>query len=385
MAIKSLMQIRQKLTRDWANADLREQRLLDPTAWPLEISLGKVTASEFTQQNVQLKKLIDEWRSITAGNIENQDYSFRSASSAVSLPRTLILYSAEQWMAFIDNQDTEDEYRRLLQLLTDTDKRFHTLLVRQRALMRKTTDQDIILAAKIALSIEPGMAQGKPLRALSLHGSDSKFFERNRQLMSLMLTKRFAEAFAGLSLETFLNADPQNQHWLLIVPLDPSLLPFKQLRLRSSELQTTPLPGSHIIIVENERCWHQLPALANTIAILGTGRDLTWLDAKWLDNKHLAYWGDIDTWGLQLLSDARQHQPELAALLMTQTIFDSHSEQTVVEPETAGETPPANCSPDEQALYRYLLRQKHGRLEQEFIDPKNVRQIMTQWRTNQAI
>lgn len=65
------------------------------------------------------------------------------------------------------------------------------------------------------------------------------------------------------------------------------------------------LPSERVLIVENESCQHQLPSVPNTIAVLGAGFDLSWTEAEWLARKKIAYWGDIDTWGLHFLAKAR--------------------------------------------------------------------------------
>lgn len=49
------------------------------------------------------------------------------------------------------------------------------------------------------------------------------------------------------------------QHWVLVAPLQDGLLPFRRLRLTTSELHTTALPARRILLMENERSLHQLP------------------------------------------------------------------------------------------------------------------------------
>jgi hypothetical protein len=71
------------------------------------------------------------------------------------------------------------------------------------------------------------------------------------------------------------------------------------------------------------------------------------LAAHGFDGKQLGYWGDLDTWGLQMLATARWYRPELRALLMTRDIFDAHAAlSAVTEPSPAAESPPigAHCS-----------------------------------------
>jgi hypothetical protein len=232
----------------------------------------------------------------------------------------------------------------------------------------------------VALQLQPGCADGKPLRALSVAGTDSKFFERNRQLVTLMLDILFDGQASEAGLETFLGAEDEGHHWLLIADLDGSLLPFSQMRVRAYELQSTPLPGQRLILVENERSLHQLPSAPDTIAVLGSGLNLSWLQASWLANKAVAYWGDLDTWGLTMLGRAREHLPQLTPLLMDRTTFERFADESAVEePQAASVVVPPGLTESEAGLYHLLRRSDRGRLEQEFLPVNMVHKAVVNW------
>ena len=127
------------------------------------------------------------------------------------------------------------------------------------------------------------------------------------------------------------------------------------------------MPGERLLIVENESCQHQLPVLSHTIAVLGAGFDLGWTDAGWLSNKKVAYWGDIDTWGLHCLATARKFIRHLDPLLMSSEIFAQFGELAVPEPVVAGTELPEDLTQAEKSLYGRLLHEPRGRLEQEFL------------------
>ena len=105
-------------------------------------------------------------------------------------------------------------------------------------------------------------------------------------------------------------------HLVLRIDMDGGLLPFRKQRVASSDLKDVKLPGTRVLIVENETCHHQLPELPSTVAILGAGFDLGWTESSLFDDKQVGYWGDIDTWGLQFLAQARCKIKHLHALLM---------------------------------------------------------------------
>lgn len=268
----------------------------------------------------------------------------------------------------------------LEQIVSVVDPMFHKLIVRKLYLFIEKSVDEVIQATHVALKLSQNCAQGKPLRALSIANCDSKFFERNRALITQLLDVRFDDVAGDMGLEQFLDAVDEGDHWLLVVPLNRLLLPFCQMRIRATELIDTELPASHILIVENEQCLHQLPQLPNTIAILGAGLDLSWLNAPWLINKTLAYWGDMDTWGLTMLANARARQSHLTALLMSQSIFDKYAEElAVVEPQRADPQPPSNLNSEERRFYMKLFSVEKGRLEQEFLPETEVIEVMSNW------
>lgn len=372
------------LVRQWHNANYRETRLLDATAWPLTFTIGKPTGNELINQFDQVRAHIQAWRQVEIGKVEWAPIKFKSAQDLIEIPLAWELHKPSQWIAATHNANIERQFQRLEALVAVAAPLFHRFLIRQLHSVSDKPEADIKLALALALQLQPGCAQGVPLRALGVGGADSKFFERNRSLIIKLLDIRFDGLISEQGLETFLNAADNNDHWLLVVDLDGELLPFQQLRVRDTELLQSALPGKNLLIVENENCRHQLPQLPDTIAILGAGLNLAWMKADWLAQKKLAYWGDLDTWGLSMLARARQHQTSLTPLLMTQEVFDAAaSTKAVAENIHANATPPAELTPAEKALFYYLSQQEKGRLEQEFIDRGRVVQVIREWATKE--
>ncbi|WP_409322652.1 Wadjet anti-phage system protein JetD domain-containing protein [Pseudomonas putida] len=132
------------------------------------------------------------------------------------------------------------------------------------------------------------------------------------------------------------------------------------------------------------RCLHLLRELPGTIAVLGCGSDLAWLGSEQLQSKQIAYWGDIDTWGLRMLARARARQKDVTALMMTESVFDDHADSAVPEPVRAQDIPPDGLLPPEAALFLRLVHSKKGRLEQEFIPREEVRAALDNWLAGQG-
>jgi hypothetical protein len=90
---------------------------------------------------------------------------------------------------------------------------------------------------------------------------------------------------------------------------------------------------------------------------------------RWLAERRLSYWFDIDTHGFVILDRLRRHVPHTRSLLMDLATLLAHESQWVREPKpTVARLD--NLHPDEADLYHDLVENNLGasvRLEQERI------------------
>jgi hypothetical protein len=393
--MKSPHTLAAKLVQQWNSADWRERQLLGGgTAWPLTLAIGQPDPAVFLNDATALRSHLQQWRAVEdlgLGSVQWQERRYRGSSDAIAVPTHWQLAKPSQCITAIrhfkvpGHAQVHSDYARLCTFIAGVERPgFQRLLVRRLVQWRDAPADAVIAAAHMAQQLEPGSAQGKPLRALVVQGNDSKFLERHASLLTALLDERFDGEASRQGLVGFLGALPEDEHWLLIAPLTPGLLPFAQMRVRASELLTTPLPAGRILLVENERCLHQLlpqppQPVADTIAVLGAGLNLGWLAAPWLQERAVAYWGDLDTWGLHMLAMARGHLPHLQALLMDAATFSAHQHLAVAEPMHAPESACNTLQPDEAALMGHLRAQDKGRLEQEFLSADAVHSAVRAW------
>lgn len=378
--MKSVEALRQALRRQWDNPTHRESRLLGgDDAWPVRLSIGMPPPSVVQSDFNTLKRHIESWRLVTCGRVLWKSVRYRATAASVEVPTAWELHKPSDWITACSDKTVEREFDSLAILVDQTDPLFHSLFVRHRSLWRGRTLAEVVKAAELAVVLKPGCAEGRPLRTLALAGIDTKFFERNEPVVTALLDARYDGEVGTIGLEGFLNARPEKDHWLLVADLDGSLLPFRCQRVRSSELGESRLPGHWLLLIENERCLHQLPKIADTVAILGAGFDLTWVSNPTLREKRIGYWGDIDTWGLQFLAVARQLAGTLDALMMTKEVFANYSQFAVPESVTASAEPSEALTPGEKDLYRQLILSPRGRLEQEFLPESFVHENVRNW------
>ncbi|ESN17216.1 hypothetical protein L370_00567 [Enterobacter sp. MGH 24] len=373
-------ELSKKLARQWDNAKLRAERLLPPGNWPLCLPIGKPSAKIFAEQPQRVLQHVQLWRQVAVGRVDWEEVSYRASDGAVSMPLRWILNGPSDWISAAADLAVSREFRLLEGIIEQVNPLFHPLLVSHRSLWRHKDPQDIVSAARLACRLEPGCASGLPLRLLSGLGVDTKFIEKNNSLLTRLLDVRFSGEASEQGLTTFLDAFDEASHWVLVAPLSPGLLPFNKCRVTTAELAETILPASRVLVIENEQCLHQLPALSDTIAILGCGLDVQWLSSSVLDEKRIAYWGDMDSWGLLMLARARRCRPTLDVLLMNRELFEQYANQSAVpEPVKVQQAIPDGLLNEEADFYRYLTDLPRGRLEQEFLPAGIVEEALCRW------
>ena len=376
------------MQRQWHRKPFRLEMLTNVDAWPKQYTIGIPSASDMTTTPTIIREHVARWQQVSVGEVAWRNVNYRVSSEPIRMPAHWILERPSDWIRATAVRQIAADYELLEYLIGHAAPELNDALIVNLKLLQGRSTVELLAALELSSRLKPGEAQGRPLRLLAGHGVDTKFFERNRQLLIRLLDSRFGGEVSEQGLHSFLDATPDGEHWLLLAPLQQGLLPFRIQQVRSQELATlTPeaIQASRILVVENRQCWHLLPVLNDTIAILGSGLDLDWLKAGWLENRDIAYWGDIDTWGLAMLARARQHQPQLTALLMDQQTFDLHgAANAVAEAVGAGEEPPDVLNDEEQSLYRELLARPRGRLEQEYLPAGLVHEVLEAWGTRQV-
>jgi len=378
--VKSPTELASRLALQWHNPALREQRLLDEYEWPIRLSIGRPPAEVVAKGWTGLTEHIRKWRAVCNGVVRYEQAVYRATEAPIEIPVTWELTCAEEWIKAADDDVIAAEYTALSQILRACHPIFYSFFTRNRSLWRNKPIGEIVKAAKLAETLGPGSAKGKPLRSFSIEGIDTKFFERHNSLISRLLDVRFDGEVGKQGLEAFLDAWQESDHWMLVADLDGTILPFDQQRVRSKDLTNATITPQRVLVVENEKCLHLLPKkLPGVIVVLGCGNSLGWLAAPWVQASKVAYWGDIDTWGLTLLASARAFAPHLFPILMTREVFGHHLAKTVPEPVPARSSPPQLLMTQERDLYFHLLTCERGRLEQEFLADVWIANAIEEW------
>lgn len=233
-------------------------------------------------------------------------------------------------------------------------------------------------------------SRGLYLRQIDVAAIDTKFVERNEVLLSRLLQAtmtpetvvdlprgvNFARRFGYASLPSY------TRFRVLDHRTSPFPPPFSEVTLRTDELAEFPLPAGRVFVVENEISYLAFPALSDAIVVFGSGFALTSkLALPWVADREIIYWGDIDTFGFDILDQLRAIFPTATSILMDLDTLLAHRKQWVCEPAPTSRN--LEClNPEESALYRDLVEDRYGhhvRLEQERVRFGLVKRALQPW------
>ncbi|HEY3545310.1 MAG TPA: DUF3322 domain-containing protein, partial [Propionicimonas sp.] len=175
----------------------------------------------------------------------------------------------------------------------------------------------------VAAWLRANPSSGRFVRQLPIRGIDSKWLERHRAVVEALVGGQ------GLGLR-------QPPVLTRVRFLDQALAPggVTDLTAPPAQLDALTVRPERVVIVENLQSFLALPDRAGVIAIDGRGNVAPQLAAiGWIRDAEAVYWGDLDSHGLRILSQARGAGLSLTSCLMDQETLMAYRDLWVVEPQ----------------------------------------------------
>lgn len=110
---------------------------------------------------------VNAWRAVSSGDVVWQAFKYRAGADVVSLPVYWRFNSPSQWVSATADAQVQMEYQTLEFLVSRVSDVYQEVLIRERVLWRNKTPEDVVTTAKLADSLSPGVAKGRPLRLLA--------------------------------------------------------------------------------------------------------------------------------------------------------------------------------------------------------------------------
>ncbi|HEX5660641.1 MAG TPA: Wadjet anti-phage system protein JetD domain-containing protein [Polyangiales bacterium] len=377
-------EIEGKLGKLWSSGRLLDARFASPEQaplfpWQLRLRRPDVRAlgTEFEAVQRWCRELEQNSKSLrgTGYEILWEEVNHRQLGRN-RVPVAVVVQTEADAIALLGVADRVARLEQLVALTTASFPELLAWLSRSTAtVLEHEADWTRVLAVLTWLRANP--RPGIYLRQLEVPGVDSKFIEGNRAILSELLD--LVLPTGAVTLEA--TGARQFELRYGILP-KPPLVRFRMLdagqqlggltdiATPASQFDKLDLDIDRVFITENEINGLAFPSCPRSIVLFGLGYGLTRLaEVRWLADKRIWYWGDLDTHGFAILDRLRAHLAHARSFLMDRETLMLHSAQWVNEPAAVTAELPRLHS-DEAALYDDLRSNRIGagiRLEQERI------------------
>lgn len=381
--------------KEWHSRRTLKARLKGERPFPVSVSLRPPRGQEAVSDLERFHRFISAWKAFPdQGCVQWESRSFRQLSLQEVPVRFLVRNVGVLAELLGDEERTALAAweRRISFILAepfaqgeDVQRELFSALVDNLDVLRKFSEDDFKLLVRLIPQLCPGLGGGHYLRALPVVHVDTKFMEQNFQLLERLIDVLYVGAVtASGGLLEWLNCRKSPKGWSFVRPLcscsQSALGGLPILQMDTETLLGFELPASNVLVVENAQTGLALPSLDNTIAVFGGGKNVSWLSAPWLYSRNVGYWGDIDSEGFSILSDARRRCPGIESVMMDESTVEAFSLRMVDEPSSV-DFVPGFLEEHEAELFHRLREGAFGkpRLEQERLPADYVLQCLTNW------
>ena len=371
-------EIKSILEKKWNRGHVLRALFYDDGMFPLRIKLKSPKTAEINPYFTKIR----EWNNELCANSKGKlGYGYEivykeiqhSVSGRNAIPTHVVFATFEDVVQTIKKEKEVQKYlRNAKKLLNERAALREWVMKYPFRVIGIGNECDKVL--QVLAWFEKNPNSGLYLRQVDIHGVDTKFIEKRigliKELLNIILPTEAINQCGTSFQERFgLNSEPKMIRFRI---LDDNwkIEGFEDLTVPVDQLGDFNAPVTRVFITENKTNFLCFPKVKDACVIFGGGYGVDICkEVPWLQNKDIYYWGDIDTHGLNILSNLRSFLPKVRSFLMTEEILLSHKEEWVSE-EKPFTTTPKHLTNDEYELYCKLSANHYDeniRLEQERI------------------
>lgn len=387
--------LRAQVQKLWDRGQLLTPASQGGAAFPLRLRLAGPTSAELSERFDEVRAWIADLRQGTP-RLRIVQREFRHRVLGVNaVPGEAWLDTAGDALALIGKQQ---EARRFAGLLQATQAQHAALLPwlekRPLAALALADAWPRLLSVVSWLCAHP--RPGIYLRQVDIPGVDSKFMESMRGVLGALLDlalpvdaiDRSATGSSGVGqfCRRYGFQDKPLRIRFRLLDARLALLPTgadQDISVTQAAFAQLDLPLSRVFITENEVNFLAFPQEAGSMVIFGAGYGFEALaGARWLQQRSIYYWGDIDTHGFAILDQLRAQFPRAQSFLMNRETLMAHAAHWGEEPQPLLHDLPRLIN-DERAVFDALRDNRlrpRLRLEQERIGFGWVQQALAELR-----
>lgn len=367
-----------------------------PDTWPISIPLQPPTEAHALRQPTALASWIGTWRGWTGpGTIEWGPRRW-GILGLQTIPERLTIASVEEAAELLGHSV---RWNKAVSRHARLAEQWPALavggtLARQFDFLADCPERDIERLEALLNWLSANPSSRLYPRQVPLAGIDGKWIERHSSIVTaLWQALRHPIDDEWEVRETYpeclgLKRPPMMiKLRILDSALRSSFNGLRELTASIDELSAMPFAPRRALIVENLQNALALPDMLGTVVFMALGKSVPLLaKMPWLSEIAVDYWGDIDTHGFHILSQARIALPQVRSVMMDEVTLLSNRDLWGEEDTQfqAAELP--NLTPSERDLYCGLKEHRMNvRLEQERIAWELAVDILEGWRSETSL
>ncbi len=369
-------EIHAKATKLYESSKVFLSYMEDEEMFPLLFKLKTLKQNDI-MKNYQIVLDEVEYFKKSNLNIVYDEFHFKTIGSQ-KLPVEVVFETRNEFLSFIAKKS---EFHQFIENYEKIVARYEVLktLLRQKPKIIAQNFQNwerlLEVCDFFALHSKPNVY----IRELAIKNVDTKFIERNRATLDLLLSNilkcdEFDNSIINLGNYGFERKYglkyPLPQVRFRILDDALKIRGLSDVTLNVDEFANLSIACENVYIVENQITTLSFPNMKNSIVIFGSGYGVgTLKNVQWLHEKNIYYWGDIDKDGFAILSQARGYFKNIKSIFMNEEVIDLFKEFGVQDDKNENVFKELkNLTADEQKVYDNLQNNFYAnnfRLEQE--------------------
>ena len=325
---QSLKSVKEKLKKDWDKGKFLKAYARKIDLFPLRISLKGPKSSELADNFLAVKRWIDLLKNeLNQLDKKGVRVEWKQLNNRIlgknEIPSVFVVDNFESLIRIIRVEAKFKLFKSLSEkILADFPCFEQWTADNPLKILEYETEWDRILAILRWLKNHP--KSGIYLRELSLPNVDTKFIEKHRLILGILLdlilpVDAITQSFRGITGFERRYGFKTKPSLVRFRILDPELYinNLADISIPADDFAQLNLSVNYVFITENEINGLAFPQCKNAIVIFGLGYGLDRIAcASWLAKTQVMYWGDIDTHGFAMLSQIRSYFSHVESFLM---------------------------------------------------------------------
>jgi len=359
-----------------------QSQLKGETFFPRSIDrIGKIKSSAVRENLNELQLQLDELykqskeKIGTGYTINKEDVHFRRTGSHL-LPQSITFESSEDYIAFIGKKKEWNSFLRNCKVIQNEIPQLEQWMLTNPQTVIDNDEKwpGLITVCKYFLANPRPELYIRQL-PVDLH---TKFIEQNETVLKSLFDFLIPNDIKDASQKTL-----SKRHYLRydeptvrIRILDKLLMigSLSDIRIPLRDFEELTIEAANIIVTENKMNFLALPSLPSSISIWsGGGFMISYLqNTRWLQERNIFYWGDLDTHGFLMLHQMRTYFPQTKSVMMNKETFELFKVEGLVAGEKISREKLNTLTKEETEMFDFLkdndLRLEQEKIRQAYVD-----------------